>query len=512
MKMKKWNSMYLLVIVIIGMICVGEMILNEEYKWNAKGDDNRIPYDLDALFEQNQGMNFNAEVKYIYADSEGTTRFGVAIITLYPQDSNIKITLEVRFVKVGEFFLPVYLISYQGEFIYDNPANTTVYFPLPLGTITDLIVKVNGEEIHKPKIESNQVKINLSEENSTMSVSFNSYGKYRYSHQVPRNIYVENFTLEIEIINVNDDDISSDGGESPSMQTSKKKSVTLIWDNEKTIMRENVAIDIQSKEVIQEKDPWPFFMQFFYGLLFLGPIIAVFYIEGLGRIERDKKGENVIFLLLPYLLLCVLMGVLIYWVGILTSLFISVMGFSAASYHLKKKAVKITKGLLGFFLVPVLLVLSMIGIIIKDFRMGTVLTLVSALSLIGVVTIFLVKNPRQPKFGTSRGSKKRPQISNSGQGISEISARPPPPKGKENMKNKKFCPHCGLSVKTEFGFCPKCGKDISLLERCSKCGTLRKASDDALFCPNCGNLETGETAPKEPKKRYSARMEKENPN
>lgn len=510
MKLRKINSMHLLIILIIGMLCIGEMILNEEYQWNAKGEENWIPGDLDALYEQNQGMNFRAEVnQLIVYNKDGVSYYDwqTKIITLYPQDTDVKITLEIGFVKVKENFLPVYLINYSGEFVYDNPANTTVYFPLPYGTITDLLVKVNTEEIYKPDIGSNQIKINLTEKNSTLSVSFKSYGKYSYSHQVPRDIYVKNFTLEIEIINVYDDEISSERGESPNIQTSNRKSVTLTWDNENTVMRENVVIDIQSKQVIQEKDPWPFFLQFFYGLLYLGPIITMFYIEGLHRIERDRKGENVIFLLLPYLLLCVLMGVLIYWIGILYSLFVSMLGFSAASYHLEKRAIKITKGLIGFFLVPVLLVLSMIGLIIEEFRIGTILTLVSALSLIGVVTIFLVKNPRQTNFGFSKPSKKRPQVSNGTKGISESSARPSPPKDKENQANRKFCPHCGFSVKTEYGFCPKCGKDISLLDRCSKCGMLRKISDDALFCPNCGNLEMAEKALRSPKKRYFAKTE-----
>jgi RNA polymerase subunit RPABC4/transcription elongation factor Spt4 len=115
-----------------------------------------------------------------------------------------------------------------------------------------------------------------------------------------------------------------------------------------------------------------------------------------------------------------------------------------------------------------------------------------------------VKNPRQKNFGFSRFSKKRSQGSRGSELISQDLTRSPPPKGKENQANRKFCPHCGSSVKTDFGFCPKCGKDISLLEKCSKCGILRKTSDDALFCPNCGNLEKVETEPKEPKKRYFA--------
>jgi RNA polymerase subunit RPABC4/transcription elongation factor Spt4 len=505
MKLHRINTMYLLIFLIIGMLCIGEMVLNEEYKLNAKGDDNWIPKDLGDLFRQEQGMNYEAEVNHAFEDIDGDIEYKLIYITLYPQETNVKITLDVSYVKVGDSFHPVYLISYKGDFIYDNPANTTVYFPLPSGTITDLLVRVNGNGIQKPDIVSNQLKINLTEENSTMSVSFNSYGKYSYSHQVPKNIFVENFTLEIEILNVNDDTIDSERGESPNMLTSNGKSVTLTWDNDNTIMRENVVIDLKSETVIKENDPWLFFIQFFYGLIYLGPIICLFYIVGLHRIERDKKGENVIFLLLPYLLLCVLMGVLIYWIGILPSLIISVMGFSATSYIMEKRAIKITKGLFGFFLVPVLLLLSMIGLILEEFRMGTVLTLVSVLSLIGVFTIFLVKNPRQKDLGNSRFSRERSQDLKDNNGVTMDSVKPPPPKVKGKYSNKKFCPHCGFSVKTDYGFCPKCGKDISLLDRCSKCGMLRKTSDDALFCPNCGNLETAEERPKELKKRYFAK-------
>jgi uncharacterized Zn finger protein (UPF0148 family) len=61
----------------------------------------------------------------------------------------------------------------------------------------------------------------------------------------------------------------------------------------------------------------------------------------------------------------------------------------------------------------------------------------------------------------------------------------------------------------DFGFCPKCGMDISLLESCSKCGVLRRISDDAIFCPNCGNQKTPKVEDSPVKKRFSLNRKNE---
>jgi len=49
---------------------------------------------------------------------------------------------------------------------------------------------------------------------------------------------------------------------------------------------------------------------------------------------------------------------------------------------------------------------------------------------------------------------------------------------------KKFCPHCGGSMKPEAKFCPDCGKGVAASDACSKCGA--KLKEGAKFCIECG--------------------------
>ena len=45
------------------------------------------------------------------------------------------------------------------------------------------------------------------------------------------------------------------------------------------------------------------------------------------------------------------------------------------------------------------------------------------------------------------------------------------------------CPHCGAHVHTEYGYCPKCGKNLSL--HCTRC--QHAVHEDDVYCPYCGN-------------------------
>jgi RNA polymerase subunit RPABC4/transcription elongation factor Spt4 len=45
-----------------------------------------------------------------------------------------------------------------------------------------------------------------------------------------------------------------------------------------------------------------------------------------------------------------------------------------------------------------------------------------------------------------------------------------------------LCPHCGAPVQSAYGYCPKCGKNLSL--HCSRCQHAVHADD--VYCPYCG--------------------------
>jgi hypothetical protein len=45
-----------------------------------------------------------------------------------------------------------------------------------------------------------------------------------------------------------------------------------------------------------------------------------------------------------------------------------------------------------------------------------------------------------------------------------------------------LCPHCGAPVESGYGYCPQCGKNLSL--HCSRCQHAVHADD--VYCPYCG--------------------------
>jgi RNA polymerase subunit RPABC4/transcription elongation factor Spt4 len=54
-----------------------------------------------------------------------------------------------------------------------------------------------------------------------------------------------------------------------------------------------------------------------------------------------------------------------------------------------------------------------------------------------------------------------------------------------------LCPHCAAPVQSGFGYCPKCGKNLTL--HCTRCQHAIHADD--LYCPYCGTSLSNEAAP-----------------
>jgi len=485
--MRKRKSVYLLFLLIIGFFCLEPFFpYPSNITYIAIGDESWVPPGIDGLYMQAQSLNVRAEINCSYEGIGGVSGWEIIVITMYPDEVNVSIVFEVEYVKVQNEYVPVYLFHYDGEFLYGNPANTTIYFPLPYGTITDLYVKVNTKDVEKPTVVSNQIKINLTKENSTVSVTFNSYGMKRYSHEVPKNVFVERFFFQVELQDVDEEDIDLGESLSPNDITSSRKSASLIWDNENAIMRKDVVIDMLTKPITKGENLREFFTKFLFGLAIAGVLIGAFYFEGFKRLKHEKKVENSILLLLPYFLLTILLGTLIFWIGIIYSLMISLIGFTIAGLLIDKKAIKISKGIWEFFLIPTFLLLFLIGLIIEKGIIGSSLTMVSSLLLIGLFTSFFVRHPRQIKSEHIIFRNKKPEPPTK----KEISKGSIINDSKEANKppiNKNFCSHCGSKIGSDFSFCPRCGVDISSVVRCHNCGALRRITDSELFCPNCGS-------------------------
>jgi hypothetical protein len=58
------------------------------------------------------------------------------------------------------------------------------------------------------------------------------------------------------------------------------------------------------------------------------------------------------------------------------------------------------------------------------------------------------------------------------------------------------CPYCGCTIQSGFGYCPRCGKNLSL--HCPRCQHAVHAED--VYCSNCGNqlTATGPSMPPAP--------------
>ncbi len=486
--MRKRKSVYLLLLLIVGFFCLEPFFpYPSNITYIAMGDKSWVPPSIDGLYVQDQTLNVKAEINCYHEGIGGISGWSIIVVTMYPDEVNVSIVFEVEYVKVQNEYVPVYLFHYDGEFLYGNPANTTIYFPLPYGTITDLYVKVNSQDVEKPTVVSNQIKINLTEENSTVSISFNSYGTKRYSHEVPKNVFVERFFFQVMLQDVDEKNINLEESLSPNDMTSSKKSVILVWDNENAIMRKDVVIDMLTRPIIKGENPGVFLTNFLFGLAIAGVLIGAFYFEGFKRLKHEKKIENSILLLLPYFLLTILLGTLIFWIGIINSLMISLIGFAIVSLLIDKKAIKISKGIWEFFLIPTFLLLVLIGLIIEEGLIGSSLTMVSSLLLIGLFASFFVRHPRQIKNGPIIFRNKKPEPPTKKGEISKDSIITDSKETKKPPINKNFCPHCGSKLGDDFSFCSKCGQDISSVVRCQNCGNLRRITDSELFCPNCGS-------------------------
>jgi ribosomal protein S27AE len=206
----------------------------------------------------------------------------------------------------------------------------------------------------------------------------------------------------------------------------------------------------------------------------------------------------------------VVLWAMISFADIFLALVFSLLGFAITHVLIGEDVLKLKRGKFEFLLIPFGSILLMCGVLLMPLWIGTILILNSTLLLILLFVLFVKRYPssstrkriRSAIFGSI---KRRSNTVVETPKVETTKVEPSKPKAE-----KKYCPHCGSSVEMDFGFCPRCGMDVSLLESCSKCGTLRKVSKDTLFCPNCGmQKEKNTTRPPPPKKWLSINGKKE---
>jgi RNA polymerase subunit RPABC4/transcription elongation factor Spt4 len=271
-------------------------------------------------------------------------------------------------------------------------------------------------------------------------------------------------------------------------------------------MRKDIKIELLPRT--PEKSSG-FYGNFINGLILLSIPIAAFYFEGTRRLDHEKKPENYIMLTIPYIVVAVVFWSMLSFTGFYMALVFSFLGFAICHVLIDVDVLKLRKGQAEFLLIPFLSVSLMTGVIMEELLLGTLLILFSTLLLILIIAMFIKKFPSPPiqkKWrniftGSNRTKNNHERVPPKGESVKSETTRA--------KANKKFCPHCGSSVDKDFGFCPKCGMNFSLLRRCSNCGVLSKVSDDSLFCPNCGTQKDSQAASSNPKKRLSLNRNKE---
>jgi hypothetical protein len=459
------------------------LYLNIGNSFFAEGSGDNVPGNLEGLYTQDQDLYIEAGYSYYDNDTGGWIHVET---TMYPETANVSIILDVDYIRIKNTYVPVYSFIYTGEFLFANPPNTTIYFPIPMGTITDIMAFINGEVVNRPEVSYNKLKLNLTQENSSLSISFNSSGMQRYSHEVPKNVFVEYFTFYVEINSISDDDIDLKSSLSPNDISASKNSVKLFWENMNSIMRKDIVIDIPVKHVKTE-NAQAFLMNFIYGLVIIGPITAAFYYEGLKRVKHERNPENCILLSLPYIFLIISLVTLVFWIGISTAIATSMIGFAFISYSIKKRALKVESGFSALYVIPFLPLTMLIGVIMWEVVFGAILIMISSLLLIFFLPHFLMNNPRgeidksiipmEDGETEMKEYEKLPELKES----AELKSP------KTQIIDKNFCPFCKSNIKSDFGFCPACGKDVASLIKCKKCGVLINTSSEELYCPNCGS-------------------------
>lgn len=474
----------LILSMIVGMVCAG--LIFYPVLEDVHAQDDWSEYDLGGLEYNDQTLYLRGE-RYSY---DGTTgNWNTYYYWTYPVKSNISVIFEIKYIRSEDIYVPVYSFQYSGEFVYDNLENTTIYFPLPSGIISDMVVSVNNVALEKIEVEHNNLKINLTQENSTVNIGFISRGIMGYSHEVPKNSFVKEFSMRVEIKGVGTDKLILENGFAPNKVTSSESYTVLKWDNENAVLRENVVIDFKTKTIEEPSDPQDFFSNFIFLFPVFGIMIAGFYSEGFKRLERDEKHENIVFLVLPYLVLCVLLWALIFQIGVEQGLIVSLLGFAFVKVIMDKKAVQISKGMLEFFIIPFFILLILIGIVIEDDAVAAALLLLSPLVVILVLTSFLLKYPRQENrvrrgFLRKKSSPVNKDVTSDNVNTLKVNET------KGFKINKNYCPYCGYGISDMFDFCPKCGQTVSSIIKCNSCGILRQNVDVEPFCPNCGSQES----------------------
>jgi len=435
------------------------------------------------------------------ADTSATMALDEAIgpqkVPAEPISLDINIFIEIKYVYVQGEYITLYDINYNALFTFESKAEISeATLPLPKGSINDLQITLNNKLITKPNYKNNKITLDLpSFQRNTVRISYSAFGTDKYSHSLPTDRLIEQFKLKI-VVDSEDftprDDVPKDCL-MPDEITRKGDKTTLEWERTNAVLRQDITIMMPAKD------------NHFDNYLALLPILVIliicmvlFYLEGFKRTGKKWKWENIIFIAGPVILLYMVLGLLLVYLFTLLSILISFVFVMAILLFVNKKVLNVRKGLLEMYFIPCL----GIGATLVFVFYWNIFGIVVGMSITIATFLFVLNFLRKYK----RPAKKEPEVDLIKK-INELNEEKEKISTKLNLENsemnqkildlsrlnntlrkkrqfmKRFCVFCGYKISSDFGFCPHCGKDISIVRRCTSCKNILSGNEN--YCPNC---------------------------
>lgn len=402
-----------------------------------------------------------------------------------PESMVIGAVLDCKYVRIEDKQVPVYTLHYNAEFIYNNPNRANAYIPLPSGSVENLAVKLNNVLI-KPNIQTYKIVLDLPAGENTVCISYTTRGSYEYSHSVPKGRLMEKFYMKLEIKNIKYEGSLPDNCLEPDNKYIDGEITVFEWDKKDAVLRKEIIVELP-----EWKNPFDTYLSLLPWMFLLLFLLGLFYYEAFRRTNMQLNIESFGFLIVPFMLLMLSVPALIVYIGAEYATGFSLMFAVAAMFVIKKKVVMVSKAFFEVFLLPALALTSVCAFVTVSAPYGVT---------IGIACIILSLLVAVKFFKENKGPKEKISIDSLLMGIKCLSdekkqvetvlekERREKDLLKERIKKgvfaKNFCPYCKSSVKPDFDFCPKCGKEIRYIEKCESCGLLVH-SGIGSYCPNC---------------------------
>ena len=403
-----------------------------------------------------------------------------------PESMEIYSLLDCEYVRIKDKPVPVYTLHYNATFTYNTSSNATAYIPLPRGSVENIAVRLNNVLI-KPNIQGYKIVLYLPAAENTIYISYTTRGSYEYSHSVPENKLMERFYMKLEIKNIKyDRNLPSECLE-PDKEYISDGNTVFEWDKKDAVLRKEITVKLP-----EWKNPFDAYLSLLPLLFLLLFLLGLFYYEAFRRTNMQFNVESFGFLMVPFMLLMLSVPALIIYIGAEYATVFSLMFAVAAMFLIKKKVLMVSKAFFDIFLLPALALTSVCAFVTVSapYNGTTGIVFIILSVLVGVKFFKENKGPKE-KISIDSLLMKIQSLSDEKKQVETVLEKERREKEllKERMKKgvfaKNFCPHCKSDVKSDFDFCPKCGKEIKHIGKCGSCGSLIHFEIGA-YCPNCG--------------------------